>query len=115
LAACNQEAPADDVVADEAPAEAAAPAVGGPGTYEVTYADGTVGTMTRAEDGTFTAKRGEESATGKVTEADGKACFDVDGDEEGPRCWTAGEVAEDGSWTATADDGEVVTVKPVTS
>jgi len=110
LAACSQ--PATE--------EEAAPAVeevtvqtSGPGTYEVTYADGSVGTMVSSEDGTFTFTLGEETGTGTFTETDGKICFDPDAEDQESNCWTAGEVGEDGSWTSTSDAGEVVTVRRV--
>ena len=69
--------------------------------------------VTMAEDGTFSATRGEETGAGTTTEADGKVCFDPEGDEEGPTCWTNSEVGEDGSWTSTSDAGETVTVRRV--
>ena len=111
LAACAE--PATEEATEEVAVEEAAPAVGGPGTYEVTWSDGAVSTMTTKEDGTWSATRGNESATGTVEDVDGKACFDTDGDDEGAMCWTASEPAEDGSWTSTSDDGQVVTVRPV--
>lgn len=83
------------------------------GTYEVTWPDGATSVTTINEDGTFTSTQGEETASGTVTDVDGKACFDSDGDEEGAMCWTGGEPAEDGSFSSTADDGTVVTVVPV--
>lgn len=111
LAACQQaEAPAEE----EAMEEAAAPAANeGPGTFEVTYADGSVGTVTTTAEGTFTATLGDQSGTGTVAEVDGKLCFDPEGDdpEQPTRCWTNSEPGEDGSWTSTSDDGETVTVK----
>lgn len=114
IAACSAPAPTEEAAeTTEAPAEETAAIPGGPGTYEVTYADGSVGMLTTAEDGTFSATVGEESGTGTITEVDGKVCFDSEGDEEGATCWTNSEVAEDGSWTSTSDDGETVTVRPV--
>ena len=83
LAACAEPAPTEEPT--EEVVEEAAPAAGGPGTYEVTYADGSVGMLTSSADGTFSATLGEESGTGTVTEEDGKVCFDADGDEEGAR------------------------------
>ena len=111
IAACAEPAPVEE--APEEVAEEAAPATGGPGTFEVTYADGSVGMLTTSEDGSFSAMLGEESGSGTVTEVDGKVCFDADGDEEGATCWTNSDVADDGSWTSTSDDGETVTVRPV--
>lgn len=113
LAACAEaEAPAPE----EEEVAAAEPAANeGPGTFEVTYADGSVGTLTTAEDGTFSATLGDQSGTGAVTQEDGKICFDPEGDdpEQPTNCWTNSEVGEDGSWTSTSDDGETVTVRRV--
>lgn len=112
LAACAEaEAPAPEA-AEEA-VEEVAESVVVPGTYEVTYPDGSVTTTTINDDGTFSGSNAEGEASGTVAEVDGKACFDVEGDDEGAVCWTAGEQGEDGSFTSTADDGTVVTVKPV--
>ncbi|TNE47128.1 MAG: hypothetical protein EP341_09480 [Sphingomonadales bacterium] len=113
IAACSQPAPEEEAV--EEVVEEAAPAVGGPGTYEVTYADGSVGMLTTSEDGTFSVTLGDQTGSGTVSEADGKVCFDPDGDdpEQPTTCWTPSAPAEDGSWTSTSDDGETVTVRPV--
>lgn len=112
LAACAKPAEEAAPAAEEA---AAAPAANeGPGTFEVTYADGSVGSVTTTAEGTFTATLGDQNASGTVTQADGKICFDAEGDdpEQPTRCWTNSEIGADGSWTSTADDGEVVTVRP---
>lgn len=110
LAACQQaEAPAEEAAVEEA-----APAANeGPGTFEVTYADGSVGTVTTTAEGTFTLTRGDQSGAGTVAEVDGKLCFDPEGDdpEQPTTCWTNSEIGEDGTWTSTSDDGETVTVK----
>lgn len=111
LAACSEPATEEAApVAEEAEAPAANE---GPGTFEVTYADGSVGTVTTTEEGTFTATLGDASMIGAVAQEDGKICFDPEGDdpEQPTRCWTNSEVGEDGSWTSTADDGETVTVR----
>ena len=111
LAACAEaEAPAPE---PEEPVVEDTQAAVIPGTYEVTWPDGTVGTTTINNDFSFTGTQGEETQTGTVTEVDGKACFDAEGDEEGPLCWLASEPAEDGTFTSTADDGTVVSVKPM--
>ncbi len=94
--------------------EVAVPAPVGPGTYEVTYADGTIGTMVSAEDGTFTTSiDGEVAGSGTYTDTDGQVCFDSDGDEEGAQCWTNSPAADDGSFTSVSDEGETVSVVPV--
>ena len=110
LAACQQaEAPEVEEVIEEV----AAPAPVGAGAYEVTYADGTVGTMVSTEEGTFTTTIGDQTATGTIVEEDGKVCFDADGDEEGATCWTNSPAGEDGSFTSVSDDGDTVSVAPV--
>lgn len=119
LAACNNAAEEADT-ADEAPAEAteaAAPAAanGSPaGMYEVTAADGTVTRSELKADGTYQDYEADGSAgtAGTWSVADGKTCFDPEGDEAA-MCYTETAPAEDGSFTATPDEGEPVTVKPV--
>ena len=84
-----------------------------PGTYEVILKDGTKGHSTLNADGTYTdtdPKGKETKGTWHVT--DGKTCFDPDG-AEGPSCYSEGAVGADGSFTATSDKGESVTVKKV--
>ena len=83
-----------------------------PGTFEVTSADGTKGKAVLNADGTYTDSdaSGNETARGTWNVTDGKTCFDPEGDE-GPTCWTETAPAADGSFTATSDKGEVVTVK----
>ena len=109
LAACQQaEAPEVEEVIEEV----AEPAPVGPGTFDVTYADGTVATMVSSEDGTFTITSGENSASGTYANVDGQVCFDADGDDEGAACWTNSPLAEDGSFTSVSDDGDTVTVAP---
>lgn len=112
LAACSQAAPEAEAPVETVVAEPTAE-VGGPGTYEVTYADGTVGTVTTTAEGTFSGTQGGVESSGTMARMDDKTCFDTDGDEEGAVCWTDSAPAEDGSWTATSDAGEIVTVKPV--
>lgn len=116
LSACSQKAEESKETAT-APAEAAAPATPAdsgtaPGTYDVKMADGTVGTTTINADGTYA----DTDAKGKVVKGlfaqhDGKDCFDPEGDAPG-MCWAVSKPEADGSFTATADDGTVVTVTP---
>lgn len=122
LAACNNTSEEADT-ADEAaaPVEEAAPtltAANGspPGMYEVTAADGTVTRSELRADGTYTdfAADGGEDVTGTWSVVDGKTCFDPDGDDPAT-CYTETAPGADGSFTATPDEGEAVTVKPVTA
>ncbi|WP_422061428.1 hypothetical protein [Sphingopyxis sp.] len=118
LAACSQKAEESKETA-AAPAEAAAPAPAAatdsgtqPGTYDVKMADGTTASTTINADGTYvdTDAKGKE-IKGQYATHDGKDCFDPDGDEMG-MCWAVTKPGADGSFTATADDGTVVTVAP---
>lgn len=116
LAACSQkteekkETPAEPV-AEATPAPAADSGTA-PGTYDVKMADGTMGTTTINADGTYvdTDAKGKQ-VKGLFAAHDGKDCFDPEGDEMG-MCWAVSKPAADGSFTATADDGTVVTVTP---
>lgn len=83
-----------------------------PGTFDVTAKDGTRSQTTLNADGTYTDvdSSGKEVAHGTWNVADGKTCFDPEGDE-GPTCWSETAPAADGSFTATSDKGDVVTVK----
>ena len=116
LAACSQKAEEKKEVPAE-PVAAAAPAPAAdsgtaPGTYDVKMADGTMGTTTINADGTYvdTDAKGKQ-VKGLYATHDGKDCFDPEGDEMG-MCWAVSKPAADGSFTATADDGTVVTVTP---
>ena len=114
LAACSQKSEEKKEVAAEPAAETApAPAADSgtqPGTYDVKMADGTMAVTTINADGTYA----DTDAKGKVVKGqfahhDGKDCFDPDGAEPG-MCWSTSKPGADGSFTATADDGTVVTV-----
>jgi len=118
LAACSKPAPSEPAAEETVAATETAAAPGtangsAAGTYTVVAADGTTGTSVLNADGTYT----DTGADGKVAEGtwamvDGKTCFT--GKEEGakPVCWTESAPGADGSFTATSDSGETVTVKP---
>ena len=116
LAACQQaEAPAEEAM--EEVAEAPTGIDGGPlaGTYNTVGADGAAATWTLAEDGTFTlAADGADPVSGTYTNTPGDEgatfCADPEGDEAGETCFAISVPAEDGSWTATDPDGNVLTV-----
>ncbi len=97
-----------------APAAAMVTANGStPGTFEVTTKDGKKGKTVLNADGTYvdTDPSGKETkGTWNVT--DGKTCFDPDGNE-GPSCYAESAVGADGTFTATSEKGEKVTVKKV--
>lgn len=116
LAACSQKTEEKKEVAAEPAAEATpAPAANSgtqPGTYDVKMADGSMATTTINADGTYvdTDPKGKQ-VKGLYASHDGKDCFDPEGDEMG-MCWAVTKPGADGSFTATADDGTVVTVTP---
>ncbi|XUU60078.1 hypothetical protein ACRAQ6_10955 [Erythrobacter sp. HA6-11] len=115
LAACGGSEAEPEAMEDTAAMEeAAAPAGDGAvlyGTFDLAYADGTSGTVTVSEDGSYVSTAGDQTSNGVVEDVDGQACFDPEGDAP-PQCWTQGETAEDGSFTSTSDDGTVVKVTP---
>ncbi|MCA0208086.1 MAG: hypothetical protein LCH74_03400 [Proteobacteria bacterium] len=116
LAACSQKSEEKKEVAAEPAAEAApAPTTDSgtqPGTYDVKMADGTMASTVINADGTYidTDPKGKE-VKGLYASHDGKDCFDPEGDALG-MCWAVSKRGADGSFTATADDGTVVTVTP---
>jgi hypothetical protein len=113
LAACQQQ-PAPEPTASET---AAAPvtANGSPaGVYDATAKDGTVTVSTLNADGSYT----DADASGKVTAegtwavTDGKTCFTPTTEGVEAMCYTEAAPGADGSFTATPDKGDPVTVKP---
>src|SRR5690606_31291631 len=102
---------------ETATAEASLPtaANGSPaGTYEATAADGTVTITTLNPDGTFTDTdtAGATVAEGTWAVTDGKTCFSPTTEGATPMCYTESPPAADGSFTATPDEGDPLTVKP---
>jgi hypothetical protein len=101
-----------------APAPAAAPMVTAngspPGTYDVIMKNGTKNQSKLLADGTYVDMdaTGKETGKGTWNVTGGKTCFDPEG-AEGPTCYTEGAVGADGSFTATPDKGDPVTVKKV--
>ena len=95
VVACNQSEPAPEPEPTETEAPALTAANGSPaGTYEVTAADGTV------------------LAEGTWAVTDGKTCFTPTTEGVEAMCYTETAPAADGSFTATPDSGEPVTVRP---
>lgn len=117
LGACQKaEAPPAE---EAASTEAAAPTVAngsGPGTYTATSADGTVTTTVINADGTYsdTDADGKVVAEGSWAVKDGKTCFSPTTEGAEAMCFTETAPGADGSFTATPDKGEAVTVRPVT-
>jgi len=117
-AACKKSEPAPEGSATASASEAAASESAAPatapvaGTYEVSDAAGkAVASVEVRADGGYTrtpVKGLAQSGVVKVT--DGKTCFDPSGDE-GPTCYVDSPMGADGTFTATMEDGSVLTVK----
>jgi opacity protein-like surface antigen len=120
LYGCNQAAKNSDKAAAPAAANEVAPAAmmtangSTPGTFEVTAKDGTKSQSILRADGTYSDMdaSGKETAKGTWNVTGGKTCFDPEGNK-GADCYAETPVGADGSFTATSDKGEVVTVKKV--
>ena len=117
LAACSSE-PAEEAVTEEPvtaePAVVAAANGSPPGEYEATAADGSVTTTVLNADGTYTDTDAEGTvvAEGSWAVIDGKTCFTPTTEGVDPMCYTETAPAADGSFTATPDEGDPVTVRP---
>lgn len=123
LAACNG---ADTDEADQADASAEQAFVDGvdpnaeagfeavaPGNYEVVHADGSIDQLTISPGMLWSMVFADGTpAGGTIFMQGGKTCFVTEG-EEGQACFSGTEPAEDGSIQSTAEDGEVMTVRPV--
>jgi hypothetical protein len=121
LAACAEEpaevAPtAEDTVATEPLAMVTANGTA-PGTFMVTAADGTTTTTILNEDGTYLdlAEDGSTVAEGSWSVVDDKTCFMPVTEGVETMCYSESEPGTDGSFTATPDEGEPVTVTPAGS
>lgn len=116
LGACSQDADvADEEIVEEEVVAAPVAGDGGPtaGAYEVVNAAGETVQYVLDENGTYTLTAGDESSSGSyIMGADGP-CLDPDGDEEGEVCYISSAAAEDGTWTTTAPDGSVSTVRRI--
>ncbi|MEZ5743872.1 MAG: hypothetical protein R3D89_09115 [Sphingomonadaceae bacterium] len=110
-AAEDAAAPADDAAAAAADAPSGLTELP-VGVAEMTKADGSKSTVTISADGAYEMQPAEGLAeAGIASVADGKLCFDPSGDA-GATCWTASAPGEDGSYTATSDGGDTVTISP---
>jgi hypothetical protein len=117
LAACSQKqepAASEDSNAVDSNVAAMATANGSaPGTYEVTMKDGSKAQSILNADGTYVDKDSDGTESkGTWSLASGKTCFDPEGDE-GPTCYTETATAADGTFTATPDKGDPVTVRKI--
>ncbi len=112
LSACNEAKAPEAPATDEAVLAAPTP---GPGKYDVFMADGSPGGSTVLNaDGTYTDSDADGSlvAEGSWAMVDGKTCFTPTTEGQEAMCFTESARAADGSFTATPDKGEPVTVKP---
>lgn len=84
------------------------------GTYEFEI-EGETTTAALMADGTYTdTVDGEVVESGTWEEnAEGQVCFDPAGEDTPVTCFTAGEVGEDGTFVATPDEGEPLTIRKV--
>ena len=118
LAACDNAAEESDEVpaAEATPATEATAADAGAetsmaGTYEFEL-DGKPTTSVMMADGTYTdSQDGQVTEKGLWSEHDGKTCFDPEGDDTPGICFTTTEPNAEGVFTATGDDGTVLTIK----
>lgn len=85
------------------------------GIYEVSGADGAVSIVTLNADGTYSqiTPEGTNAAQGTLDVVDGKTCFKVHSPGAVPLCYTETAASADGSYTATPDGGEPLTVRPM--
>lgn len=116
LSACGpapkKEPAAEETVAAEPAAMTTANGTAA-GTYIITGPDGSESTSTINADGTFTGTGADGSVMeGTWAVVDGKTCFTTKEEGATPECWTEAAPGEDGSFTATSDAGETVTVRP---
>lgn len=127
LSACSKPAPVVEATTDSVATDVAMSATGVPaaaartdaalpmaGKYEATTSDGkTKNEVTISADGAYKSIiNGGLPVAGIVKRVDGKTCFNPSGGKPA-ECYTDTTPAADGSFTATAADGTVMTVKPV--
>jgi hypothetical protein len=117
LAGCKQQATPATAPSEAAATSAGATSANGSqaGAYQVTAKDGPVTTSMLNADGSYTDSDASGKVTGTGTWAvkDGKTCFTATtGSDSG--CYTESAPGADGTFTATPDKGDPVTVKPIT-
>ena len=84
-----------------------------PGKYEVVHQDGSIDQLTISPGMLWSMVFADGTpAGGTIFMQGGKTCFVTEG-QEGQECFTGTEPAADGSIQSTAEDGEVMTVRPV--
>jgi hypothetical protein len=116
LAACGpapKEQPAAEETVAAEPAAMTSANGSAAGTYIITSSDGSEATSTINADGTYSGTAPDGSVfEGTWAVVDGKTCFTTKEEGAKPECWTEAAPGADGSFTATSDAGETVTVRP---
>jgi hypothetical protein len=117
LAACDRGQPAGGPV-EQADAASPAPAPTSqarPGTYSVTEIDGTKMTSVLAGDHTYTnTVHGVRTEAGQWAVVGGRTCFTPsEGANAYSRCYVDSPIGKDGTFTATPDRGDPITVKKI--
>lgn len=110
LAACSQAETEAPVVEETVAAVEAAPGSVTPGSYDVSWEDGTKSLFTLNADGSYTSTLDGETVEGKSAAIDGKVCFTASTEGAETECWTNGEVAADGSFSSVSDSGQKVSL-----
>lgn len=85
-----------------------------PGDYNMFNGDEQVGRAKLSADGSYQTLNpdGSVMAQGTWSVVNGKTCFRPEEYAQEPMCWSEDAPGEDGSFSATSDDGNVLTVRP---
>jgi hypothetical protein len=115
LAACGQSKPAGPVEVAATEPEPQPTSQASPGTYSVTEIDGTKMTSVLAADHTYTnTVHGRMTEAGSWSIVGGRTCLTPsEGEGAVVRCYTDSTPARDGTFTATPDVGEPITIKKI--
>lgn len=109
------QAPEEVAVAEVDPNSDAGFEAVAPGDYEVLHADGSIDQLTVLPGMTWAMVFADgEAVGGTIFAQGGKNCFVTEG-VEGHQCFEGSEPDADGAMQVTAEDGEVMTVRPVES
>ncbi|RZV35253.1 MAG: hypothetical protein EX262_02620 [Sphingomonadaceae bacterium] len=114
LMACVEEAQVEEETVAEEPAAMTTANGTAAGTYDVSNDEGPAGKAILNADGTYQdfGADGSIVAEGNWEVVDGKTCFNPTTEDVERMCWTESEPDENGTFTATSDAGETVTVTP---
>jgi hypothetical protein len=116
LAACHQSEPSAGSTAQAAAEPEPQPtSQAAPGTYSVTEIDGTKTTLVLAADHTYlNTVHGRRSEAGSWAIVDGRTCLTPsEGADAVARCYTDGVPGRDGTFIATPDIGDPLTIKKI--